>query len=272
MLSPANKQDLRPSFFRELLTPLAVLIALLLLAWIVGRVADLSGWAFGILVSGAGVVAGLLYLAQTARPATREKIAVGVASARSDDANFSGLHPERVIAVSGHSASNKSRIAAELKRTRPDWAYSSCGRFVREEAEKAGRVGDLLETHNFGIELVEKLGPKAFLDAVLKSAEGPDNATTLIIDDIYHPSVYQALQEHWDHLSFVFVDLPESARRAVARERGLDPDEVDKIERHPLDQLANELKSQYEPIKVEGAASEAEIAERAAELESAIAT
>lgn len=267
-----NKHLSRGSPDKDLLVTGVVLLVLIALGWSARLVFDLGEWAFAMLGVLAGVGAGIVYLARTAQPSprTRESIAVGVAVSP----KHSGLQlePTRVIALTGRSGSNKSRIAEEIKKNHPDWAYSSCGKFVRQEAEKAGIRGDLLETHNFGLSLVEQLGPEGFLNAVLDTADIPNHAETLIIDDIYHPSVFEALKGHWNHLQFVFVDLPESVRRAVLHDdRGLSKEEVDQIEAHPLDRGADELDLQFGPIKVQGAATDAEIPERAEELELALA-
>jgi len=189
----------------------------------------------------------------------------GVDSTQNESEQFS---PQRVIALAGHSGSGKTAIAKRLVAEHPDWARISCGEFVRAVAEQRGLSLELPVTHPLGQQLVEELGPERFLEEVLKLAAVSPDANKLVIDDIYHVGVFEALRRRWTSLQFVPVDLPESLRRQVFESRGLSEEEVEEVEGSALDREADRLLEIYGHgvPRLAGASDAAEVGRRSREL------
>jgi dephospho-CoA kinase len=151
-----------------------------------------------------------------------------------------------VIALAGPTASNKTAIAEHAVANHGGWAWASCGAYVRSVARERGLATDLLSTHDFGQQLVDQMGAGAFLDAVIQHADLPSQVDTLVIDDIYHLEVFDALKERWDDLRFVSIDLPEPLRRRMMMEdRHLSAAQIAQVERTPLALAANRLLARH---------------------------
>lgn len=191
------------------------------------------------------------------RSGTPTTLTVG-ARVGDDPVGVGAFSPRRVVVLSGRSRSGKSLIAAQLAE-QPGWARASCGEYVIARAKELGIPPQLPNTHELGQQLVEKMGGKDFLEAVLDFAQIPADAESVVIDDVYHVAVFEALRERWQGLTFTTVDLPESVRRSLLHEQGLDDEQVDQLEGSPLDQAVERLEREYTPeIRLTGAASPAE--------------
>ena len=182
-----------------------------------------------------------------------------------------GLAPKRVIVLSGPAASGKTRIAEKLHSEHPDWGWASCGAFVKAEAAQRGGDMRLPATNELGQKLVDDLGGEQFLSAVLANSTVPPDVSTLIIDDVYHADVFDAIKRRWGHLSFVTVGLPDSMRRQLSG--GQLPDtEAQAPEANPLDAAVSELATQHPPeLVLEGAQTEEAIADRTREIDELVA-
>ena len=171
------------------------------------------------------------------------------------------LKPERVVALVGHSQSGKTEIAERLAASYPSQvAYASCGAFVRAIARERGDLTNKYQLDAFGDELVEELGPRRFIEEVLEHTHGDVNAPLLLLDDVYHQSVLEALSEH----------LPDTERVGVTRPGGseLTPYTVDTwADDGPLDRAVVELFKATPPtITIHGAIDDEEIARSVEEL------
>jgi hypothetical protein len=207
--------------------------------------------------------------AVSAEPTNALTLGMPVEPAQKDEF---GLAPDRVLVLSGHSSSGKTGIAEHLAREHPDWAWASCGAFVKGEAKKRGLPPTLPATNALGQQLVDELGGEKFLTEVLEHSKVPPSATTLIVDDVYHVAVFDAIKRRWGHLRFVTVSLPESMRRQLWREQGRSDEEVAALEQNPLDQAATELVAHRQPeVKIDGARNEQEIVERTREIDELVA-
>lgn len=253
-----------------MIAPLMVVGAVIVVGAVLARANDWSTGALWALAVTATIVAGAIFavpaalrapsLRATASPAGDERASLTIGARVTDDqADLGELSPQRVLVLSGHSRSGKSTIAEQLIAQQPEWARASCGEYVRACARKLGVPSTLPETHALGQRLVEQMGGKAFLEAVLHYAQIPSGAQSLIIDDVYHVAVFEALRERWQGLRFTTVDLPESLRRRLLHEQGLDDEQVEQIEESPLDQAVAQLERQYKPeVRLTGAASPAD--------------
>jgi hypothetical protein len=191
-----------------------------------------------------------------------EKLSLGMpVEAESDHGQ---LAPSRVIVLSGHTASRKTEIAARLHHQHPDWAWASCGSYVNAEARRLGvSTNSRIETDQLGQRLVEELGGAGFLDAVLKYAELPPNSETLLIEDVYHAAVFEAISERWGHMRFVSIDIPKSMREREGSS--------DDIRESALDLELRTLLDEHQPERIILAAEdESQVAERTKELELAV--
>ncbi len=200
---------------------------------------------------------------------TELTLGMSVDSAQED---ASGLAPERVLVLSGHSSSGKTSIAEHLAKEHPDWAWASCGAFVKSEAERRGLTSGRVATNELGQQLVDELGGEKFLDAVLAHTNIPPGAATLIVDDVYHVEVFDAIKRRWGHLKFVTVDLTDSMRRQLWREEGRTDDEVAALEASPLDEAVSRLAARHRPqATLDGARTDQEIAARTREIDQLVA-
>jgi hypothetical protein len=174
------------------------------------------------------------------------------------------LAPSRVIVLSGHTASRKTEIAARLHQQHPDWAWASCGSFVKAEASRLGvTTTSRVETDQLGQRLVEELGGAGFLDAVLKHAELPPHPETLLIEDVYHAAVFEAINERWGHMRFVSIDIPESMREREGSSGN--------IRESALDRELRTLLDEHQPERtILAAEDESQVDERTKELELAL--
>jgi hypothetical protein len=175
------------------------------------------------------------------------------------------LSPSRVIVLSGYTASRKTEMAQRLHEQHPEWAWASCGAFVKAEASRRGiNTADRAETDQLGQRLVEELGGPGFLDAVLKHAALPRHPETLLIEDVYHAEVFEAIKKRWGHMRFLSVDIPESMRQRDARSSG-------EIRESTLDRELRTLLNEHQPERtIPAAEDESQVAERTAELELAL--
>jgi hypothetical protein len=192
-----------------------------------------------------------------------DKFSLGMpVEAQSDHAELS---PSRVIVLSGHTASRKTEMAQRLHEQHPEWAWASCGSFVKAEASRRGiSTSDRAETDQLGQRLVEELGGSGFLDAVLEHAALPPHPETLLIEDVYHAEVFEAINERWGHMRFVSVEIPESMRQRDARPSG-------EIRESTLDRELRTLLDEHQPERtIPAAEDENQVAERTEELELAL--
>jgi hypothetical protein len=186
--------------------------------------------------------------------------------------DHAGLAPEHVLVLSGHASSGKSDIAEHLVKEHRGWARASCGDYVKEEARKRGVAATLPATNELGQQLVDELGGERFLGEVLAQANVPATATTLVLDDVYHVEVFDAIKQHWDHLKFVTVSLSDSMRRELWREQGRTDEEIKDLEHNPLDAAVTNLAAKREPeARIEGARNEQEILERTRQIDELVA-
>jgi hypothetical protein len=184
----------------------------------------------------------------------------------------SGLAPDRVLVLSGHASSGKTGIARHLAAEHPDWAWASCGAFVKAEAKSRGLDANLATTNELGQKLVGELGGEGFLSAVLATSEVPPNATTLIVDDVYHVEVFDEIKRRWGHLKFVTVNLSDSMRRELWQEQGRSDEEVAALEENPLDKAVSTLAARHRPeAELAGARTEQEIAARTRDIDELVA-
>jgi len=96
---------------------------------------------------------------------------------------------------------------------------------------------------------MEELGGHAFLEAVLAHANVTASTSTLVIDDVYHLAVFEALEDRWTHLKFASVTLPPTARR------GLVGDAPHATAAGPLDEAVEALERRRTPDRrIPGAA------------------
>jgi hypothetical protein len=183
-----------------------------------------------------------------------------------------GLAPKRVIVLSGPPVSGKTRIAEKLHSEHLDWGWASCGEFVKAEAKRRGTDTSRLETDKLGQQLVNDLGGEQFLSAVLTNSTIPSDASTLIIDDVYHAEVFDAIKRRWGHLDFVTVGLPDSMRRQLLRKQAVPDAEVQASKANPLETAVSHLAAQHRPEMVlEGAQTEDAITERTREIDELVA-
>lgn len=191
-----------------------------------------------------------------------DKFSLGIpVEAQSD---YAELSPSRVIVLSGHTASRKTEMAQRLHEQHPEWAWASCGAFVKAEASRRGiSTSDRAETDQLGQRLVEELGGSGFLDAVLEHAALPPHSETLLIEDVYHAAVFEAINERWGHMRFVSIDIPESMRQR----EGSSGD----IRESTLDRELQTLLDEHQPERtIPAAEDESQVVERTKELELAL--
>lgn len=258
------------SDFARAIAPLIVVGAIIVGGAILARANDWSVGALWALAVAATIIAGTVFavpaalraqsLRTTAAAVGSEKTSLTIgAQVRDHQTDRGELSPKLVLVLSGHSRSGKSTIAEALIAQQPEWARASCGGYVRARASELGVALTLPDTHALGQRLVEQMGGKGFLEAVLDHAQIPSGAQSLIIDDVYHVAVYEALRERWQSLRFTTVVLPESIRRNLLHEQGLDDEKIDQLEESPLDQAVEQLERQYTPeIRLTGAANVAD--------------
>lgn len=267
--SSAHRPLDRREFIRAV-SPLMVLAMVVIVGVILARANDWSTGALWALAVVATIVAGAVFAVPAAlrAPSLRtamstagdEKTSLTIGARVTDEyLDLGEFSPERVLVLSGHSRSGKSTIAKALIAQQPEWARASCGEFVRARARELGVPLALPDTHALGQHLVERMGGKGFLQAVLDHAEIPSDARNLIIDDVYHVAVFEALRDRWQGLRFTTVDLPESVRRGLLYAQGLDDRQVEELEESPLDHALEQLERQYTPeIRLTGAATAAD--------------
>lgn len=256
--------------FARAFAPLVILAAIIVVGAVLARTNDWSTGALWALAVAATIVAGAVFvvpsavrapsLRSTATPAGEDLTSLTIGARITDEhVELGELSPQRVLVLSGHSRSGKSTIAQALIAQQPEWARASCGEYVRARARELGVSLALPDTHALGQRLVEQMGGRSFLEAVIDHAEIPAGAKSLIIDDVYHVAVFEALRERWQGLRFTTVDLPESVRRELLHQQGLDDRQVAQLEDSPLDHAVEQLERQYTPeIRLTGAASPAD--------------
>jgi hypothetical protein len=267
--SSTHRPPDRHEFVRAV-TPLIVLAAIVIVGAILARANGWSTGALWALAVAATILAGAVFAVpaalrapslRTTMPAAGDvptSLTIG-ARVTDEHLDLGELSPEVVLVLSGHSRSGKSTIAQALTAQQPGWARASCGEYVRARARELGVPPALPDTHALGQQLVEQMGGKGFLQAVLNHAQIPSGAGSLIIDDVYHVAVFEALRDRWQGLRFTTVDLPESVRRSLLHEQGLDDRQVEELEESPLDHAVEQLERQYTPeIRLTGAASAAD--------------
>jgi len=170
------------------------------------------------------------------------------------------LSPQRVIVITVHTTSGKTEIAERLIEDHPNWGWASCGRYVKTQARVRGLGNDHATTNTVGQRLVDKLGGDRFLSEVLDNSNLPPHPPVLVIDDVYHEQVYDAIKRRFPHLNFVSVNLPPSMREHLTAKQDQTA--------HPLDEAFGELTTRHQPdLSVLGAADEQQVLERTQELE-----
>jgi hypothetical protein len=203
-----------------------------------------AGAVLGILVV-AIVVATVGFAVPAARRAPQISAAhiVHVGGAVAQNPRLPGeLSPDRVLVLAGPRRTGKTALAQEIVAAHPDWGRASCGEYVKACARAEGVEGGRSATDVFGQELVERLGGHAFLDGVLEYAQIPPESNVLVIDDVYHLEVYEAIEARWSHLKFASLTLPPSIQRSLAEQERSDLHPID-----PLDRSVDELESRRRP-------------------------
>lgn len=281
--SPSSHRRSHRHELARAIAPLSVVLTSIVVGAVLARANDWSTGALWALAVAATIVAGAVFaipaalrapsLRATASPTGDALTSVTIGARVTDDhANFGEISPQRVLVLSGHSRSGKSTIAQALITQQPDWARASCGEYVRARARELGVPLALPDTHALGQRLVEQMGGKAFLESVLDHARIPSSAQNLIIDDVYHLAVFEALRERWPGLRFTTVELPESIRRNLLHQQGLDDEQVEQLEESPLDRAVEQLERQYTPeIRLTGAASAADAGVAIREIDALLA-
>jgi hypothetical protein len=175
------------------------------------------------------------------------------------------LAPSRVIVLSGHTDSRKTEIAKRLHEQNPEWAWASCGAFVKAEASREGiSTADRAKTDQLGQRLVEELGGPGFLDAVLKHAALPPHPETLLIEDVYHEAVFEAINDRWDHMQFMSIAIPESMHQRGTGSSGENHESA-------LNSELRTLLDEHKPdTTISPAENESQVAARTKELELAL--
>jgi hypothetical protein len=181
--------------------PLLVTVALALLgglaAWAFGWSPD-AYFAIAILATAAGGWLATRRLLAESRAARAEAGTAVPAAARStaQGTTLAAGAPQVLVGLIGYSRSGKTEIADWVAGHHPDWAWASCGRFVLAEAKQQGFAeGEREVTDKLGNDLVSRLGAKAFAEQVLAGAKIPAGSSLLMVDDIYHEGVWEALAE-----------------------------------------------------------------------------
>lgn len=225
-------------------------------------VATTDGWSAGALW-GVAITAALVAAIAFAVPATRRapkldptagphSLTIG-ATVSSKPRVTGELSPDLVLVLIGHPRTGKTTIAKQLVDAHDGWARASCGEYVRARARELGIEDRHEETDALGQRLVEELGGRAFLEAVLAHANVPVDTATLVIDDVYHVAVSEALEERWTHLKFASVTLPPTARRSLAGDESRAASQARTVS--PLDQAVEALERRRPPDRtIPGAA------------------
>jgi hypothetical protein len=263
------------------LAPGAFAVGTLIAGVLIGKANDWGTGAYWTLGLGAGLVAAFGYtLPGLLRAPKRERVTAAIGSGEDvaqlpdeallglpvrPQANQEELEPSRVIVLSGHTASRKTEMARRVHEDHPEWAWASCGAFVKAEASRRGiSTADRAATDQLGQRLVKELGGAGFLDAVLAHAALPPHPETLLIDDVYHAEVFDAINKRWRHMQFVSVDVPESMRQRGATSYGATRDST-------LDRELRALLDEHHPEStIPAAEDESQVAERTQELEHAL--
>jgi hypothetical protein len=276
--SPQRARSRLAARFAPIVSAACVLTAGVLLAeandWGTG-----AYWTIGL---GASLIAAFGYTLPGLLRAPKREKRTTVLAIESDEAQLPGelslgipveaqsdyaeLSPSRVFVISGHTASRKTEMARHLHEQHPEWAWASCGAFVKAEASRRGvSTGNRLETDRLGQTLVEELGGARFLDAVLEHAALPPHPETLLIEDVYHAAVFKAIGERWGHMRFVSIGVPESMRQRDAESPG-------EVRESSLDRELRTLLDEHRPERtIPAAEDESQVAERTKELELALA-
>lgn len=140
-----------------------------------------------------------------------------------------------VLAVSGAIASGKSTIATLLS-DQLRWRLASFGNYVRRVAAQRGRDQSRETLQALGVHLIAG-GWTAFCVAVLAEA-GWREGEPIIVDGIRHPEALTALRCIVSPLPVILVHVTTTpaVRRDRLRSRGLDdPNEVERLEKHPTE-------------------------------------
>lgn len=198
--------------------------------------------------------------AQTAGPAAKD-LALGLATT---DSPSPELSPATVVVITGHTTSGKTPIAERLTQEHPDWGWASCGRYVKDQARRRGLGQAHATTNTLGQRLVEELGGDRFLDEVIEHARLTNPPEVLVIDDVYHEQVYDAVTRRFPHLKFVAINLPPSVREHLTAGAERDAD--------PLNIAFAELTRRHQPhVSLDGAADTQQVLARTRELEQKLA-
>jgi hypothetical protein len=247
----------------ELALPVGVGVALVVVGAIIGRSTGWSTGAYWLLaIVATGIAFALFARRDLARLRSQREAGPNPAQSSTDPSQGTlglgidtgehpglagALRPKQVVILSGHSRSGKSKIANALSLAHPDWAFVSCGAYVRAEAARRGLEPQLDVTDRLGLSLVKTLGGAGFFAAVLEHANTPSDAETLIIDDVYHLPVFEAIEQRWDHLAFVKVNLPESLKRTLESQSA--PQEGETLDELELDRAAEEIERVRPPTR-----------------------
>jgi hypothetical protein len=204
-------------------------------------------WALGL---GAALAAAAAYAIPNALAAPRREerqgFSMGLAT-RPRAIREGELSPDRVLVLSGPPGSGKSQFAQQLVARHKDWALASCGELVKSQAASRQVKGDKRATDQFGQTLVEELGAEGFLAAVLEHAEVPADTRTLVIEDVYHVPVFDAIKRRWNHLHFVNAELPPAMGPQILREPGFDQGAAEQVKPGNLDHAVEELEKAHPP-------------------------
>jgi hypothetical protein len=227
--------------------PLLITVAVAVLGGVAAWALDWSSGAYFAVAVIAASAGGLMVSRRMVAEARAERTAAeGVAAVPGGEARAAlgaAAELQVLVALVGHSRSGKTQIADWVAGNQPDWARASCGRYVLAAAKERGLPEDEREvTDKVGSDLVRQLGAKVFVDRVLASAEIPAGSRLLLVDDVYHEDVWEALKED---------------RRAIAVQvKSL---EADPVEESFLDREAAKLLKDVHPaLQITGTGRDSE--------------
>ena len=188
--------------------PLLVTVGIAVVGGLAAWALDWSSgtyFAIGVLATAAGGYLVTRQMIGESAP-SRSEVVLSEANAPAEMDAIGLAQGPVLVALVGHSRSGKTQIADWVAEHHPDWARASFGKYVLAEAKERGLPeGERDLTDKLGGDLLSELGPKGFVEHVLADAELPSAKGLLLVDDVYHEPVWEALQEQWGNAIAVRV-------------------------------------------------------------------